>query len=123
MQEHGLRDVFNKRLRLNPGGFLYQIKVDKKMHMVSQRFTESVDIDYPLLHLLVAEEAEGCFVGLSGYTAGPIYQTFETRTHKAILEHFKPLARDNMKGSADYKRLLLDDALKSLLTALEVQDD
>jgi CO/xanthine dehydrogenase FAD-binding subunit len=120
--EKPLSEVFSKRLKLTNGEILCKIKIGKLNNYVSKRLVESTNVDYPILHLLVSEVEKELFVGLSAFSSGPVYHTFNTRNIDEIISYFEKDVRDSIKGSADYKLALLKDSLNESIKELEVQN-
>ena len=117
-----LREVFDKRLKLDKGEILYQIKYESKtLKYSSRRYTETTATDYPLVHVLVVDDDEK-MVLVSGFHSYPIYQLYEIESLKEIKASFNVFGKDNIRGSSNYKRHLLMDAIDDIFAELEVCD-
>jgi CO/xanthine dehydrogenase FAD-binding subunit len=121
--EYKISELFDKRLKLKPGSILYQIILENEYDIVSKRLSESIDVDYPLIHLVVSKMQDKYFVGVSGYCSCPIFEYFDDPNKEAIVDYFMPHAKDNIKGSATYKQALFKNILDDLFEQMEVLHD
>jgi len=121
--EYPVRELFDKRLKLKSGSILYQVILENKYDMYSKRLSESIDVDYPLIHLLVSKMQDQYFVGVSGYCSCPIFEFFDDFNKEFIVDYFMPHAKDNIKGSATYKQVLFKTILDDLYEQMEVLHD
>lgn len=127
LKEVPLRELFEKRLRLDKGDILYQLKFNKD-HLgayVSKRVTESTETDYPLFHLFTSVHNQNLFIGLSGFASYPIYQKFDlsTATVSEIHDYFSPYAKDDSRSSKAYRSHILLTTLQTIKDELEGFDD
>lgn len=114
-----LREVFDKRLTLDKGEILYQIKYESKaLNYGSRRYTETTVTDYPLVHVLVVDDEEK-MVLVSGFHSYPIFKLYKQESVQEIKASFNAFGKDNMRGSSNYKRHLLMDALDGIFAELE----
>lgn len=127
LKEVALRDLYEKRLRLDKGDILYQLKFNKD-HLdtyASERVTESTKTDYPLLHIFASIYNQNLFVGLSGFGNYPLYQNFDlqTATVSEIHGYFSPYAKDDSRSSKAYRSHMLMATLQTIKEELEGFDD
>lgn len=126
-----MRDVFQRRMALEPTEFVYKIRIPKESveRVYTQRETVATAVDYPILHLYGRLSQNELFVGLSGFAAYPVYEiwskedlnpsaTDEAR-HERLMEAFRSQARTDERGTAEYRVRLLDVALQSMLKTFE----
>lgn len=107
LREEALQDVFDKFLKRGQEELVLSFEMEDARFFV-RRFTRSAPIDYPILTMVARNMEQGVFVGLSGYGAVPIYGNFADP--ETALQHFLPLAVDNDRASADYRKRLLQAA-------------
>jgi len=126
LKEVSLRNLFEKRLRIDKGDILYQLKFDKD-HLdayASKRVTESTEIDYPLLHVFVSIHDQNLFVGLSGFGSYPLYKEFDLNTRISEIEdYFLPYVKDDSRSSKAYRSHLFKTTLQTIKDELEGFDD
>lgn len=111
-----LRDVFDKRLKLPPNAFLYQIMIPKKANgkMVSKRMEAHTEVDYPILHVVMNISGSEVFIGLSGFASFPIYQIVSRNEYdqwsdpvESIASIFEKDAKSDERASGEYRSHLL----------------
>jgi len=132
--EKPLRDVFDRRLKLEPSEFLAQIKLSyHEETYFSHRETEGTEIDYPILHLFALQEENGIAVALSGYGSLPEFKVFETGTRqfteemldtlrKNIIDTMGKNAKACQRASIKYRQHLLTCAIDDMVLALKGGD-
>lgn len=130
--EKSLKEVFDKRMKLASEELLVQVKVRlKDICYFNLRETEGTDTDYPILHLFASLGDEALFVGLSGYSSLPVYETFKDRQiidgilagkMDAALHlhaHFEDDARACQRASASYRNHLLKCAFEDMVSSMK----
>jgi len=121
LKEHKLRNVFDKRLKLNPGDILYQIKyANKPIDFEMKRYTETTSIDYPIVHVFVRNDQEKV-VAVSGYCSYPLYKVFNKETIEEIKEAFEAFGKDDKRAKKTYKKHLYEDAIETLFKEMEAK--
>lgn len=119
-----LGKVFDKRMKLPADSCLYQIIVPKVpiKWQYQTRITESVTVDYPILHLHGMGVESRITVALSGYSSFPVHvvldiKDVENQTHlkMTLLEHFEKLVKADDRSGEAYRRHLLSLAIDEML--------
>lgn len=123
-----LTKIFDKRMKLPADSILYQIIVPKAdiKWQFQTRITESVAVDYPILHLHGMGVGSRITVTLSGYSSFPVHVVFDSADIKdlpglktMLLEQFeKTVKADDRSGEAYRKHLLalsIDEMLKEVV--------
>lgn len=119
-----LRDLFDKRLKLPKGTFLYRIHLLKNRNtLFSRRETEHTAVDYPILHTVLYsdDKKRTVFMGISGFAAFPIYSVVDRKEEtteavvKRMLQEVEPLAKSDDRAGADYRLNLLQVHLNEWL--------
>lgn len=125
LREVKIRDIFDKRLLLLENEILYQLKFENKQNRYFvRRMTEGTKVDYPILNLCYFKNKINTFVGLSGFGSYPLYQLVDHElSFDKIFEHFSQFAKDDMRGSKEYKLHLLKTAMKEIASEQEVTND
>ncbi|BEP28014.1 FAD binding domain-containing protein [Helicovermis profundi] len=127
IKEITLEQVFDKRIKLDKADILFQIKFNKNNMSTyhTKRYTESTEVDYPILHIVSTKIETGYFIGLSGYSNFPIYQNFELKEtiEEDIYNYFEEFAKEDIRSSKDYRRHLLKTVLKDMEMGLEGFND
>jgi xanthine dehydrogenase molybdenum-binding subunit len=124
MKEIPVDQIFDKRLKLKQGDLLVAIQFEHKdMPYDFTRITESTEVDYPVLSMLIAKQNSGYFIGVSGLSSVPVYKTFDQLDEKVVEAYFEPLIRDDLRAGKAYKHHLFKEALSQSRKKLEVQDD
>ncbi|MCA0385190.1 MAG: FAD binding domain-containing protein [Firmicutes bacterium] len=122
-----LSEVFDKRMLLTNNALLYQIVLPKRhpKWAFHKRFTESIGVDYPTVHLVVMANDEIVTVGLSGFASFPVYTTMPIakfnsigQLPEALMETFNGQAKSDDRCSADYRNHLLKSALTEWLEVI-----
>lgn len=117
----GLRSLFHKKIDLERGEILVAVHIPKHITHVlrSDRVTAHSDVAYPLLHGVMASNDHEVVCALSGFGGAPLFHTMTKEAHDALedpargwFEVFKPLAKSDQQGSADYRRMHLLKFLK-----------
>lgn len=123
-KRHKLSDVFDKRLLLEKDAYLYQIIVPKQpvKWRFGERITGTVEIDYPIVHLIGIGTEDAVTVTLSGYASFPVYWRIPMTTFKAweepkteIVSHFEGQARSDIRGDEAYRQHLLEYLVEKML--------
>lgn len=124
--EKPLSEVFDKRMTLEATDLLLQIKVtyDGQSYF-TQRHTESVEVDYPILHLVSMTSDQEWFIALSGYGSCPIYKRFKRCDTQSIketihdfMDSFSELAKTCPRASASYKKHVLTCAFEDMFKVI-----
>ncbi len=125
--EQPIKELFDKKLKINKGDIVYQIKYNIKEVTAysAKRITESTEIDYPIVHVFASLGNDSIFVGLSGYASYPIFNRFSLTDSsvESVYTHFSSKAKTDIKSSKAYREHLLKVALKSISDELEGFDD
>lgn len=131
-QSVALRDAFDKRLRLEAGEFLVSLSVSEEalaMPSHYERHTRDARVDYPLVSLSMLRNGSQIRAAFAGAAAYPVAEdelddalsgsgTTEERAERAVSVIEKAI-RTDMRGSAEYRKFLLTDALTAGLNAVE----
>lgn len=122
-----LKEIFDKRILLPYNALLYQIILPKKSvnWAFNKRFTESIGVDYPTVHLVAMATEDHVTLGLSGFASFPVYKTISMTEFNAIkqlpealMEAFINQAKSDERSSADYRKHLLKTALTEWLEVI-----
>jgi xanthine dehydrogenase molybdenum-binding subunit len=127
-----VREVFNKRLALASGEFLVRLSLPRAAFAKPSyyvRHTKDARIDYPLVSLAMLRDGDRVRAAVSGTASYPVARDDmdellsgsgdpEERAAEAagLLDGS---IRTDMRGSADYRRFLFEDALAKGLRELE----
>ncbi|MCD4713584.1 MAG: FAD binding domain-containing protein [Clostridiales bacterium] len=120
INESLLRDVFDKRLKLPPNAFLYQIMIPRKVggKMMSKRMEAHTEVDYPVLHVVMSVSDTEVFVGLSGFASFPVYQLIPRNEYDewsdpvgSIAGLFEKDAKSDERASKEYRVHLLKNQI------------
>ena len=127
-----VRQIFDKRLKLAEGEFLVRLFLphaafEKPSYYV--RHTKDARVDYPLVSLTMLRDGHRVHAAVSGTASYPVARDDmderlsgsgdpETRA-AAAAELLDGSIRTDMRGSADYRRFLFEDALVRGLRELE----
>ncbi len=121
-----LRDVFDKRLRLNEGEFLIRLGMPKSVARDTptfyRRHTRDSRVDYPLVTVCMAKAHDGLRFAASGAYNYPICTPeAETAMNEAgsepegvadaAIAALPAQCLQDMRGSSDYRRALLRSAI------------
>lgn len=121
VKEYLLRDVFDKRLKLPPNAFLYQIMVPRKADckMLSERMEANTEVDYPILHAVMSFSDSEVFIGLSGFASFPVYQVISKSDYdqwtdpvESIVSMFEKDAKSDERASKEYRIHLLRNQIE-----------
>lgn len=127
-----LNEVFSRRLKLKKGEFLVQLRVPAGVAELScfrKRKTKTSRLDYPLLSLCAVETTDRIKTAVSGVFDAPVRSEKadailndgslcpEKRAEKAA-GAFKMTFKDDQRGSAAYRRMLLEKALEETVREL-----
>ncbi len=122
-------EAYDKRMLLNEGEFLVQVKVPKKFAELDYHDVRKVkqsEVDYPLLHLAaLKDEADQIRIAFSSICAFPfrledieaIFNDSQLEMEEKveqIVAKFPIPIKDDKRGSADYRRLLLGQSLAEI---------
>lgn len=133
VREVPVQQAFNKRLLLNKGEFLLQIKVPKEalnLLNFNRRREKQTAVDYPILHLAAVKGKDGISVSFSGVSALPFRsleveevlnqrdRPVQERVSNAIEALPLPIKADQW-ASSDYRKALLEKALFEMFAELE----
>ena len=127
-----LADVFSEHLRLHPGELLAQVRVSKakaSRPWFYRRRVRKGRFDYPLVTTCFLQADDGLRMAVSGAFAFPLRCV---EAEKALNDGAIPLAKrppavvaaiphtilDDMRGSAAYRRMLLEKCVAEALAAL-----
>jgi aromatic ring-cleaving dioxygenase len=123
-----LDKIFDKRMKLPADSCLYQIIVPKAQikWQYQNRLTESVTVDYPILHLHGMGVGSRLTVALSGYSNFPVHVVLDSadiedvsNLRTMLLERFEKMVKaDDRSGEAYRKHLLslsIDEMLKKVI--------
>ncbi|MBE0449745.1 MAG: FAD binding domain-containing protein [Clostridia bacterium] len=120
IKESLLRDVFDKRLKLPPNAFLYQIMIPRNAggQMISKRMEAHTEVDYPILHVVMNISDTEVFVGLSGFSSFPVYQLIPRNVYDewsdpvgSIAGLFEKDAKSDERASKEYRVHLLKNQI------------
>ncbi len=132
--ERKLREVFDKRLKLDPVEFLAQIKLDyQKQWYHCYRETEGTKVDYPVIHVFATCENHILNIGLSGYGSLPQFESIslkesaystlskaqKSKFYLKLLSLFEGTAKKCHRASAEYREHLLKCAIEDMFESLE----
>ena len=134
-----LAQIFNKRLKLEPGEFLVSLQLDeavRKMDGFYRRRTRDPQVDYPLVTLCMALGENGYRVAVGGAFGPPVRSLAveqalneatagassaragaATAAEKAVAS-FDEAFRTDMRGSAEYRKALLQQSIRLGLETL-----
>lgn len=116
-----VESIFDKRFLLKPGEFVYKFYYEQKeLKFFYERVVESTTVDYPVMTLLAVKRASDYFVGFSGLSAVPVYETFEVLDFDQLTEYFSKFVKGNMRSCDEYRIHLMKDVFRK---ALEVFND
>ncbi len=127
-----VREAFDKRLRLEAGEFIVNLSVSEEAFAMPshyERHTRDARVDYPLVSLTMLRNGSQIRAAFAGTAAYPVAEdelddalsgsgTTEERAQKAVAVIEKAI-RTDMRGSAEYRKFLLTDALGAGLNAVE----
>ncbi|MFP4484370.1 MAG: FAD binding domain-containing protein [Spirochaetaceae bacterium] len=128
----GVREIFEKRLRLEAGEFLVSLSVSEEalaMPSHYERHTKDARVDYPLVSLTMLRNGSQVRAAFAGAAAYPVAEdelddalsgtgTTEERARKAVAVIEKAI-RSDMRAGAEYRQFLLTEALAAGLNAVE----
>lgn len=128
-----LKDVFDKRIKLNDGEFIVNVVVDEKYLSLSYmhaKRTKSDKIDYPLIALAALKDNNRICVAFSGVCDYPFRSSLiedylnDTSLHnnervKKIICNMPVLILSDLAGSSDFRKFMLQKMLIEVLEKLE----
>lgn len=129
-----LKDVFDKRIKLNNGEFIVSIIIDS--HFLSLPYchakrTKSDKIDYPLITLAALKDNNKINIAFSGICDYPFRSSLiesylndrslnsKTRINNAI-DNIQGSILNDLAGSSDFRKFMLQKMLLEVLNKLEV---
>jgi CO/xanthine dehydrogenase FAD-binding subunit len=133
MRSEKLSALFDKRLKLDKGEFLLQLRVpEEKLNLSfwTKRREKHGPVDYPLFHLAAVKDKETLNLAVSGLCAF----AFRSRELEQLLndhdlersslarkaaEYLPGTIRDDDRGSAAYRRALFEQDLNLLVREME----
>lgn len=119
-----LNEIFDKRMLLTNHTLLYQIILPKLeiKWAFHKRFTESIGVDYPTVHLVAMATADHVTLGLSGFASFPVYTvmpmaefSLSKQSPESLVDVFMHQAKSDERSSAEYRVHLLKTALIEML--------
>jgi len=119
-----LSEIFDKRMLLTNNALLYQIILPKRAFKWNfhRRFTESIGVDYPTVHMVAMATENQVTIGLSGFASFPVYKMmpideFNSIKHslEALVDGLIHQAKTDERCSAEYRVHLLKTALTEWL--------
>ena len=125
-------ELFSRRLKLKKGEFVVQIRVSQEAALLPRfrrRRTKVSRLDYPLLSLCALKGNDGIRTAVSGAFDAPVRSneadaflnnrslSAAARATKAA-EAFGMPFKDDQRGSAAYRRMLLEQALEETVREL-----
>lgn len=136
-----LAQLFDKRLKLKPGEFLVSLHLDervKEMKGYYRRRTRDPRVDYPLVTLCMARDDAGYRLAVGGAFGPPVRNlTVEQALNEAVagtdtdeaaktattaaeqaVASFAEAFRTDMRGSAEYRKALLEQSIREGLEML-----
>lgn len=128
-----LKDVFDKRIKLNSGEFIVSITIDN--HFLSLPYchvkrTKSDKIDYPLITLAALKDNDGINIAFSGLCNYPFRSVLienylndpnlknKIKINNAI-DNLPGSILTDLTGSADFRKFMLQRMLLEVLKKLE----
>ncbi|WP_285756290.1 FAD binding domain-containing protein [Parageobacillus sp. G301] len=133
LKQCSIHDVFQRHIRLEPGEFLVQIKVDRSYvslpHAHCKRRKQG-EVGYPLVTVAALKKDEQLRVAFSGVCPFPFrskaveeqlnvrHLPLNDRIHEAIQALPRPIL-DDIEGSAEYRLFVLKQTLFDMIAQLE----
>lgn len=132
MREVPIQELFEPYIRLDPGSFIVQIKINKRfltMLFSSKKITKNDRIGYPLLTVSALQTDKEIRFAFSGLCEYPFRsstmelalnnedQSIYERITSAI-EQMPATVLDDMEGSASYRKFVLRHVLEEIITVL-----
>jgi CO/xanthine dehydrogenase FAD-binding subunit len=126
-------DIFTKRLQLDPGEFLMSMHLGESSAGANTfycRRTREPRVDYPLVTLCMARDNGGYRMAIGGAFGPPTRSraaeealnatavSLSAAAAAAAVAAFEDSFRTDMRGSADYRRALLQQSISEGLLAL-----
>ncbi|WP_027410768.1 FAD binding domain-containing protein [Anoxybacteroides tepidamans] len=133
LRQHSIHEVFDQHIRLEPGEFLVQIKVDPiytTMPHIHIKRRKQGNVGYPLVTVSMIKKERDLRVAFSGVCPFPFrsqaveeqlnarHLPIETRIVRALQQLPEPIL-DDVEGSAEYRLFVLKNILTDMLIALE----
>jgi CO/xanthine dehydrogenase FAD-binding subunit len=128
-----IHQVFQQYMRLNPGELLLKVIIDERyvrMPYVTIKRRKQAAIDYPLVTIAAIQSESGIRLAFSGVCDFPFRSLaieeainrpgipVESRVELAVSRLPAPI-RDDIKGSADYRKWVLMNTLLDVIVWLE----
>ncbi|HAS73082.1 MAG TPA: xanthine dehydrogenase [Clostridiales bacterium UBA8960] len=119
-----LSEVFDKRLLLEKDAFLFQIIVKKVpvKWQFAERITSTVEVDYPVIHLVAICTDEMVTLAISGYASFPVFWRIPVLTFEKwedpkseIVSQFFDHAKSDMRSDKTYRQHLLEHLVDKML--------
>lgn len=133
LKQVSLMDIFCKRIELNSGDFIVNVAIDS--HFLSLPYahvkrTKSDKIDYPLITLAALKDNNRINVAFSGVCSYPfrsyLIEEYLNDTNllnnirvNNIINNIPGLVLNDLAGSAEYRKFLLQKMLTEVLSKLE----
>lgn len=128
-----INEAFNQKLQLNKGEFLLQTRTEKEyasLPYIALRRTKQGKTGYPLISIAALKKDNRIRTAFSGVCAFPFRSTEmeEYLNNKSIpldlrikeaTNHLPAPILNNIQGSADYRKFVLQNMLAEALTMLE----
>ncbi len=120
-------EIFDKRLKLNPNAVLWSVEIntDELAFEMSQRYTATTEIDYPIIHHYTSLNEGILKIALSGFSSFPIvsyfdYKDFQMAEDKLdfLMAPFKTQVKSDDRSSSEYRLSLLKVCTEEILKAL-----
>jgi CO/xanthine dehydrogenase FAD-binding subunit len=137
IKTYPLDNVFNGKLKLEPDEFLVQIIISAeymRLPCINIKRRRQSTVGYPLISIAAIKKDEQIRFAISGLSDSPFRSLemeeeinkynfpVEIRVENAIESITYPI-KDNLFGSAEYRKLLLRNALIEIIGTLEVKNE
>lgn len=128
-----LMDIFEKRIRLNSGDLIVNVAIDShflSLPYVHSKKTKSDKIDYPLITLVALKDNNRINIAFSGVCSYPfrsfLIEDYLNDTNilnnirvNDIINNIPDLVLNDLAGSAEYRKFMLQKMLLEVLWKLE----
>lgn len=128
-----LKDIFNKKIKLEDGEFIVNISVEKKylsMPYLHVKRTKSDKIDYPLITLAALKDNDRINIAFSGVCRFPFrsssiedyindINSSDNFKINNIIDNMPDAIQSDLSGSADFRKFMLQKMLVEVLERLE----
>jgi CO/xanthine dehydrogenase FAD-binding subunit len=133
LKQCSIHDVFQQHIRLEPGEFLVQIKVDRSyvsLPHTHRKRRKQGEVGYPLVTVAALKKDEQLRIAFSGVCPFPFrskaveeqlnvrHLPLNDRIHEAIQALPRPIL-DDIEGSAEYRLFVLKQTLFDMIAQLE----